>query len=299
MTICPVCRSGEFEVFVRNPRDYEYFMSREADASLLVCHHCGSIYQSPWPTLEELDTLYPPDYQNYTRKDVPLLSSLLSYMVQSAVSGFVKAHGSDKRILDFGCGDGTFVKALAANGARKVVGFEPNTRDNAVVSGDGFEIVRRMEDLESRGPFSVIRMNHVIEHLSDLDGTMSALSTLLEPGGVLVVQTPNPRSLTLRLFKKYWGALHYPYHTVLLSQDGLREAGPRWSLCVKSITPSLMPTGWSMSLENIIKSISGSTRRGRMAIYGGLVLVAAPLAIAEKVFLRKSCSVYDCVLEKT
>ena len=299
MTACPVCRSDDSQIFVRNPRDYEYFMFREVDVALLACNHCGSIYQSPWPSVEELGTLYPLDYQNYTRKDVPLLSSLLGYMVQSAATGFIKAHGAEKRILDFGCGDGTFVKALAANGARDVTGFEPNARDNTVVFCEGFEIVRRIEDLVSRGPFAAIRMNHVIEHLHDLDGTMSTLSSLLEPGGVLVVQTPNPRSLTLRLFKKFWGGLHYPYHTALLSQFGLHQAAPRWNLCIKSITPSLMPTGWSMSVENIAKAIGGSTRRGRTAIYGGLVLLAAPFAIAEKLFLRNSCSVYDCILEKS
>lgn len=299
MTACHVCKSAKFEVFVRNPKDYEYFTSREADVSLLVCRQCGSLYQFPWPTADEVQKFYPSDYQNYTRKDVPMLSFLLRHMVRLTVSGFIKAHGSDKRILDFGCGDGSFVKALVANDARKVVGFEPNARDNSVVAGNGFELVRRIEDLEQRGPFGVIRMNHVIEHLSDLDKTMSTLSKLLEPGGVLLLQTPNPRSLTLRIFKKYWGALHYPYHTILISQDGLRYAAPRWNLRVTSIAPSLMPTGWSMSLENLIKSIGGSTRRGRMAIYGGLVLVATPLAIGERLFFRKSCSVYDAVLVKT
>lgn len=298
MTVeCPVCKSGRFEVFVRHPKDYEYFVTRDMVVSLLVCQDCGSIYQSPWPTAEELDILYPSDYQNYTRKDVPLLSRLLGYMTQLAVSGFIKAHGPDKRILDFGCGDGTFVKALAAHGVRKVVGYEPNIRDNAVIA-DKFEIIHHFEDLASHGPFDVIRMNHVIEHLSDLDGTMNALSGLLVPGGVLLIQTPNPRALTLKLFRSYWGALHYPYHTVLLSQIGLHDAAARWRLQVRSITPSLMPTGWSMSLENIIKSISGSARRGRTSIYGGLVLLAVPLAFAEKFFLKKSSSVYDCVLEK-
>jgi YgiT-type zinc finger domain-containing protein len=298
-TACPVCRSNEFEIFVRNPRDYEYFTTREADASLLVCGHCGSVYQSPWPTAEEVLKFYPSDYQNYARKDVPMLPFLCRHVVRLTVSAFLAAHGSGKRILDFGCGDGSFVKALAANGARNVVGFEPNGRDNSFVTGNGFELVRSIEDLEKRGPFGVIRMNHVIEHLSDLDKTMSALSALLEPGGVLLVQTPNPRSLTLKLFNKYWGALHYPYHTVLLSQNGLRDAAFRWNLRVTSIAPSMMPTGWSMSLENLIKSIGRSTRRGRMAIYGGLILITAPLTLAEKLFFRESCSVYDCVLVKT
>lgn len=298
MNVCPLCGSDESEVFVLNPRDYEYFMFRKVDAVLLICQHCCSIYQSPWPSVEEVKTIYPLDYQNYTRKDVPLLSSLLRYMVLLAATAFVKAHGAEKRILDFGCGDGTFVKALVANGARDVTGFEPNARESAVAFCDGFEIVRRVEDLISRGPFAVIRMNHVIEHLSDLDESMSMLSSLLEPGGMVVLQTPNPRSFTLRLFKKFWGGLHYPYHTVLLSQTGLREAAPRWNLHVRSFTPSLMPTGWSMSLENIIKSITGSDRRGRTPMYGLLVLLSAPLAIVEKLFFMKSCSVYDCILEK-
>lgn len=298
MNNCPVCMSDDNKVFVEKPTDYEYFMDRDVTASLLVCNGCGSVYQEPWPSAEELDKIYPEDYQNYTRKDVPLLSTLLNYMVNSAVSGFVKAHGADKTILDYGCGDGTFVKALAENGAKHVVGYEPNIRENAVTSGEGFTIQRDLKALGEHGPFDIIRMNHVIEHLADLDATMMALSVLLKKGGVILIQTPNPRSSTLSIFGRYWGALHYPYHTVLISQDGLAGAAARWGLEAQSFSGALMPTGWSMSLENIIKSKTSSTHRGRLPVYSLLALLVAPLAVFEKFFMKRRCSIYDSVLVK-
>jgi len=281
---CPVCESFETELFLKKPLDFEYFVSRKISSSLLICSNCGSIYQDPLPTKEECDSFYPSDYQDYSRKDLPLLRSLLKFMVKRGASSFVREHGFDKRILDFGCGDGSFAKALVECGAREVIGYEAHSRARSAENTQGLLVLYDLDKLEQQGPYDIIRLNHVIEHLSDLDRALQMLFELLSPTGKIVIQTPNPRALTLRLFKRYWGALHYPFHTVLISPLGLTQLSHRSGLRVVRTSSALMPTGWSMSVENLIKDVFKIKRRGRTILYGWLVIFSVPLMFLERFF---------------
>lgn len=298
MKFCPACYSSETAVFFETPQDYEYFTVRVNEAQILKCATCGSIYQTPWPSEEETASFYPPDYQNYTRKDIPLLSNILKIFINSSAQKFIREFGIVNKLLDFGCGDGTFLESLSDMGMLDIVGFEPHERENAVIYEAGFSIIGCIDELRERGPFDLIRMNHVIEHLSALDETMRFLANLLTPTGRIIIQTPNPQSLTFILFKKFWGPLHYPYHTILFTHHGLEESASRWGMAIESVGGTIFPTGWSMSLENIIKTMAGTKHRGRLPFYGLLVPVTTPIAILEKAIFNYSTAVVDYVLVK-
>lgn len=299
MTNCPACNGSNSSIFTDRPRDLEYFVTRSAPAKIMQCMNCSSLYQTPWPQLSETNSFYPDDYQNYQRADVPLLSDLLSLFVRRAAKSFALRVGLQKRILDFGCGDGSFLRALAALGAEQLVGYEPHHRQYVTKDDVGVPIHESLEELIKAGPFDVVRMNHVIEHLSDLDGTMKLLSQILRPDGLVFVQTPNPASGTCKIFGRYWGPLHYPYHTILFTPKGMKDAAKRWDLIVDSVAGAMMPTGWSMSIENLIKGGFSIRRRGRLPIYGILVFATVPAVFLERAIAGSNSSVIDYVLRKT
>jgi SAM-dependent methyltransferase len=294
--ICPACHSNACSLEVKNPKDVEYFSERKVESSFMKCDSCASLFQNPWPSAEELGTLYPKDYQNYTRKDIALLSKFVDMQNRAVARNFVKKFGKNISVLDFGCGDGRFLKSLHDEGLKDLIGYEPHMRGDGVYSNAGYVLVTELSTLHNKR-FDIIRMNHVIEHLSSIDDTMRSLADLLAPGGKILVQTPNPDTLTRNIFRKFWGALHYPYHTVLFTPEGIKAGAARWNLYVSSVQGSAMPTGWSMSLENIIKTVTKSKRRGRLPVYGFLAMGGMAVNIVEKTLLPKRTAIIDYVLE--
>ncbi|WP_119166681.1 class I SAM-dependent methyltransferase [Algihabitans albus] len=297
MTACQACRSDFSTTAIAAPKDFEYFVERAVPTEVRQCSTCGSLFQHPWPDKAEALAFYPADYQNYERPDVPLLSKLLSMAQRRAAQTFVRQVGQDARMLDFGCGDGSFLGYLAAEGMTDLVGYEPNLRETERETRPKVTRVGSLRELRDAGrTFDVIRMHHVIEHLTELDSTMQGLRHLLSPNGVILVQTPNVATATWRLFGQNWGPLHYPYHTVLFTPQGMEAGSQRWGLKIEATTNTPMPTGWAMSLENLIKRSLGSRRRGRLRVYGLLVAAALPMSYAEAAIRPSKAAVLDYTL---
>lgn len=296
---CPACTSERAAVFVAEPRDLEYFTVRATPASILRCTDCQSLYQDPWPSAGEAQAFYGPDYQNYTSTAVPLLSHVDALYQKRQGEAFLRRHGRDAAVLDFGCGQAGFLRSMASLGAGQLAGFDfvlyPELRATAHLTFyDDLDAIARTGQR-----FDVIRMRHVIEHLTDLDHTMRALRALLKPGGRIIGETPNAAHYTSRLMGRYWGCLHFPYHTLLFSTRGLERAAARWGLRVSHTAGSLLPTAWAQGMENVLKTWTGSRRRGRTAIYTLLMAASMPLAIVDRMLQPQATANFDFVLEES
>jgi 2-polyprenyl-3-methyl-5-hydroxy-6-metoxy-1,4-benzoquinol methylase len=103
-------------------------------------------------------------------------------------------------VVDIGCGRGELLESLAARGVEGV-GVEPDAGMAAEARSRGIEVhtTGAVEFLTAAEPasFGAITAIHVAEHL-DLDTLVAFVdlaATRLRPGGVLVIETPNPASL--------------------------------------------------------------------------------------------------------
>lgn len=294
---CPACRGTESTVFVAAPKDREYFAGRTVAARIRRCAACGSLYQDPWPAPSEVQGLYGADYQNYTSTSVPLLAGVNEIYQRRLAAGFLRRFGTGDpagpAVLDFGCGQGGFLRVLAAAGCTRLAGFDfvlyPELH-----SLPGARFFDDLDEIRESGlRFDVIRLRHVIEHLTDLDGTVGALADLLAPGGRIIGQTPNAAHYTARLMGGYWGPLHFPYHTVLFSPEGLRRTATRSGLVLRATSGSILPTGWALSAENLLKQLTGSRRRGRTGLYTLLMAASMPLAILDRLVAPAATANFD------
>jgi SAM-dependent methyltransferase len=107
-----------------------------------------------------------------------------------------------RRVLDVGCGTGFLLERLAGRGWSGV-GIDLSPESVAIAR----ERLRRLggEDRLSvavgsayeppEGPFDVIALTDVLEHLEEPRRCLAALRERLAPGGLVVVGTPNRRSL--------------------------------------------------------------------------------------------------------
>jgi 2-polyprenyl-3-methyl-5-hydroxy-6-metoxy-1,4-benzoquinol methylase len=95
------------------------------------------------------------------------------------------------RVLDAGCGDGYGSRFLASAGAEQVVGLDVVAPSPSGVPGVTFlggDLVRL--------PFGDATFDRVvcfeaIEHVTDPDAVLDELCRVLQPGGVLILSTPN------------------------------------------------------------------------------------------------------------
>lgn len=106
------------------------------------------------------------------------------------------------RVLDIGCAYGSFTIELAKRGA-KVVGIdinrkwlrlaEANARDEievAFILCDASTLEAR-DQLAPHGPFDLILLNDVLEHIFDTAGLLANLRALRAPGASLYFKVPN------------------------------------------------------------------------------------------------------------
>lgn len=125
------------------------------------------------------------------------------------------------RALDVGCGTGFLLERLAERGYRGVgvdlseesVGFA-KARLEEIGAADRLDAVVGSAYEPPRGPFDLITLTDVLEHLEDPRACLRALADRLAPGGLLVVSTPNRRSLP---GARRWIAEHAPWLPIRLN----------------------------------------------------------------------------------
>lgn len=116
-------------------------------------------------------------------------------------------------VLDIGCGRGEWLEVLGGSGlVARGVDLNPlmiaecRARGFDVVQGDGIEHLRQM----APGSLGALSAIHVIEHIgfNDLVVLLDEARRVLRPGGLLVLETPNPENLVVGACSFYYDPSH-------------------------------------------------------------------------------------------
>jgi SAM-dependent methyltransferase len=150
-----------------------------------ACVGCGSSIIDPLPGPEELAAMYrQDDYHDvfYAEQEEEASTVLGSYLPNT--------EGAPRRLLDFGCGSGRFLKTARLLGfAAEGVELDPAVRQRAAqASGCPVHSLRELKQGGER--FDVIHLGDVLEHLPSPAQTLSELETLLDEGGSFFVEGP-------------------------------------------------------------------------------------------------------------
>lgn len=110
--------------------------------------------------------------------------------------------GTNNRVLDIGCYDGTLGEMLIKNN-NEVYGVEINKEVAEIAKRKGLKV--KIQDIGSRfvfedNFFDVIVAAEIIEHILDTDFFIDGIKRVLKPNGVLVLSTPNVASFGRSLF---------------------------------------------------------------------------------------------------
>ncbi|TCZ66172.1 class I SAM-dependent methyltransferase [Roseicella aquatilis] len=187
---CALCGGTAATVIARLDR-------RLKPLTTVACTGCGLIRTDPMPTEAELaayyTVLYRLDYQLAGRG--PSRAHLGRGRREAAgrLALLAPALPRGARVLDFGCGSGEFLAALAAAG-HAPLGLEPGA-DYAAAARRRYGVPVLAASLgEAEFParsFDAITAHHVIEHLRDPVAALARLAGWLRADGVLYVSVPD------------------------------------------------------------------------------------------------------------
>ena len=106
------------------------------------------------------------------------------------------------RVLDIGCGTGFLLERLAERGFSGVgIDLSPESVEHArrrlaeIGADDRLTAVVGSAYEPPAGPYDLIALTDVLEHLEDPRACLAALRAQMAPGALLVISTPNRRSL--------------------------------------------------------------------------------------------------------
>ena len=158
------------------------------------CDDCGLVRLSE--TLVDADAFYRASGMRDQLVDTPAQTRIGTRADDERRFRRTEAMIEGKRVLDFGCGDGGYL-VRAKIIARQVVGVELEDAMREALCAEGFDVRASIDGL---GRFDVITLFHVIEHLENPLAYLSLFAEHLQPGGRLVIETPNAEDALLSLY---------------------------------------------------------------------------------------------------
>jgi 2-polyprenyl-3-methyl-5-hydroxy-6-metoxy-1,4-benzoquinol methylase len=181
---------------------------------------------SPKPATENLSKYYESEeYISHTDSKKGIVSYLYQTVkkraLQKKVALINSLNNGAGTLLDIGAGTGDFLKQ-AKEVNWKVSGVEPNEGAKKLAEEKGINLQESINDLNGK-TFDVITMWHVLEHVPNLEETISTIEKLLKPGGTLIIAVPNYKSFDANHYKEHWAAYDVPRHLWHFSQTSMQK----------------------------------------------------------------------------
>jgi 2-polyprenyl-3-methyl-5-hydroxy-6-metoxy-1,4-benzoquinol methylase len=176
------------------------------------CPHCASIHALEDVDLDHYYAAYPTFPLEIESRRHGALAGMLRRLVAAGLR-------PEHRILDYGCGSGSFVRYLKLRGYARAFGYDAY-----------YEGFKDTSVLSER--YDCIVSQDVIEHVADPLGLLSQFDALAGPSALIVIGTPDAAAIDLADPEDDVHVLHAPYHRHILSAGALRAAGERlgWKL---------------------------------------------------------------------
>jgi 2-polyprenyl-3-methyl-5-hydroxy-6-metoxy-1,4-benzoquinol methylase len=163
----------------------------------------------PLPEGQAIGKYYPPRYRgNRHGFTGAMRCSLRRQMIESCFSP-----GFRGKILDIGCGDGSFAMHMKSRGWDvAATEIDPATIDRLAKAGIDAKLSATADAEGFDKKFDAITCWHVLEHMERPRHVVEWVKTLLAPGGFFQASVPNVASLQARVFGRNWIHLDVPRH---------------------------------------------------------------------------------------
>jgi SAM-dependent methyltransferase len=206
-----VCGGTQYDLLLQGTHDR--LLQENYDFRIVRCRSCQLARTLPVPDTAQYERGY-----FLTTQDGCYAGSYQD-MWSENIARYVRENASGSRLLDVGAHIGNLVAAASA------LGFEAQGVDTDPVSSTAARergrdvLTGTIEDVD--GPFDVIVMNAVLEHILDLNLFLGAAARLLVPSGRAFILVPHFRGLVPQLMKANWMAWAPSQHVWHFTPDTL------------------------------------------------------------------------------
>ena len=285
---CSLCqRTTAHEPYFEQGHDWEYGISGTFRQER--CTTCGLIAMVPMPDPETVLSYYPSTYHGYQPASSALTRWLIAHDLRRRARMYRRMIGSKGAVLDVGAADGAHFDVWKTVGEWDISGFEFNDDVARQARAGGRDVATAtMETFDAQGKtFDLIIMNHLLEHVPDPRGTAECAYALLAPGGWLVGEVPNVRSVDRMIMGSFWGGCHWPRHLHQFSPRTLRALFTAVGFERPKFSWLLRTDHWALSVQNLLQSFRltrTTLRNGRAWYYAPLLGCFIPLNVMQMCF---------------
>ncbi|MDL4814184.1 class I SAM-dependent methyltransferase [Actinomadura opuntiae] len=219
---CPCCGGTDLRGFLSSG-DHQHH--RPGVFHLHRCRACGHVFQNPRLNADGLAFYYRDYYDGSGAAEVERAFRLAAPIYRDRAR-MLRGHAAPRSWLDVGGGHGHF-----CNAARDVW---PQTRFDALDLNDGIREAERRGWIDTghvgtfpeladklTGAYDVVSMHHYLEHTTAPRRELDAAARVLEPGGHLLIEVPDPQWAIARLAGRWWHAWFQPQHLNLVPLGNL------------------------------------------------------------------------------
>jgi len=216
---CYLCDCTSFKRREGNVRD-------NPKLKILQCDNCGLV------TLDDHSHITVKHYEEsgmHGDGKLPTIETMLLTSSENDERRYqqLKELIANKRVLDFGCGNGGFLKK-AKTIAASVTGVEPEKRAREY-NKDRFKVFQTIDVVD--GDYDIITAFHVIEHLLDPIDILKKMKNLVAQNGVLIIEVPSSDDALLTL---YWQFRSDSYTDSGLVRTAFRFSSYTVPFCIRT-----------------------------------------------------------------
>ncbi len=195
MKKCPICAGADYISMKSLCSNMRILGSHfpEGSTDIVYCRKCGLSYLRSDSTES--------DYLEYYRK----ISNPVEYYkmfgkensdhyfndITQKISSYIS---KDSRILDFGSGQGELGQYVKSCGYNDVTALDPKDQCIDFCKSQGLKTIKcsSCDILENvKEKYDLIIMNHILEHICDLNQTMSDVKKILNSNGYIYIENPD------------------------------------------------------------------------------------------------------------
>lgn len=282
---CPSCKHTKLSNYLICK---DHSVSGESFA-LVKCEKCQLIFTNPRPEAGSIAMYYEStnyiSHTDHANNLVNLAYKLVRSITLRQKLKLIQSFTQAKKLLDFGCGTGAFLKYCQAH-HYQISGFEPNPNAKLLAANSlKIELLHTLSQIKKTRKYDIITAWHVIEHVHDLRDTLKTLRKSLHEDGHLFIALPNINSYDALHYGAHWAAYDVPRHLYHFSRLSFERLIRSVKLKIKAIHPmkfdayyvSLLSEENKTGNKNILQALSTGYRSNNTGLktneYSSLIYV--------------------------
>jgi 2-polyprenyl-3-methyl-5-hydroxy-6-metoxy-1,4-benzoquinol methylase len=208
----------------------DHFLSQEV-FEIKPSEYDGVLKTVPQPSAKDLPRYYDSNeyisHQTESKSIKDFIYQKVKSLMLQKKKQWILNYKSQGKILDIGAGTGDFLHCFKTNNWEKFA-LEPSSKLHELLTKKKISLIKDLKEIDNN-TFDIITLWHSLEHIPDIENTLTELQRIIKKDGVLFIAVPNYKSYDAKLYKTNWAAWDVPRHLWHFSRNGLKKLLEKFS----------------------------------------------------------------------